>query len=256
MTNHGKDSSNHPQESLLKVLFVPILLALVASGTAPWWWEMISKFSDTDNSPIVDEEVASDHELPKQSTDPIPNPEPPPPLPEPDPEPVPPPGTSNPPNINGSRFELLINNRQEKLEDNFSRENAVRECEQYIQDYNNGQQIIDCKFDGHRLGYELLLNHQRVGYQPGWSLERATQNCLWNIEQHDERGEEGQKVIDCQFDGVRIGYELRFNSERAGYQPGWTREQALDNCLWNVQQYGAETVSCYFNDVQISTKFL
>jgi hypothetical protein len=42
MTNRDKDSSKYPQESLLKMLFVPILLALAASGAAPWWWEMIS----------------------------------------------------------------------------------------------------------------------------------------------------------------------------------------------------------------------
>jgi hypothetical protein len=230
MTNNYQGKNSHPRKSFTKRIAVPILLVLISGGAANYLFGGLTLANGTEaQSQTLSEGIRI---------------------------------LNNRPVLYPFGYALWINGREQRIEEDFSREQAIQDCSRMIENYDNGQQIVDCHFDGQRIGYELLFNSERAGYQPAWSRERATQNCTWNIAQYDERGEPGQQIVDCQFDDLRIGYELRFNGRRAGYQPAWSRERATQNCTWNIAQYdergeaGQQIVDCQFDDSLIGYELL
>lgn len=98
-------------------------------------------------------------------------------------------------------------------------------------------------------GYELYFDGQLVGHDPTWTYEQSLENLVWNTEQYPQINVQGWyngKVIP-----LPLGYELYFDGQRVGHAPTWTYEKAVENLLWNKQQYPDIEVQGYYNGEKI-----
>ena len=96
----------------------------------------------------------------------------------------------------------------------------------------------------------LFWDGERVGYEPDWNCEQALENLAWNIKQYPDKKVEGW-LDDKKINVAGTGYELFWNCERVGYEPQWTSEQALENLIWNINEYPDRDVKGMFNGEQL-----
>lgn len=103
--------------------------------------------------------------------------------------------------------------------------------------------LMDLSTEWH--GYQLFFDGVRVGHEPDWTSRQGIENLLWNKATYPEKkveGTYGSKNILIEGDG----YELYYNGERVGHEPGWDYEQALNNLEGNAQNYPhTEVVGVY-----------
>lgn len=106
-------------------------------------------------------------------------------------------------------------------------------------------------------GYELYFNNQRVSGPDAdyYTRQQAQDNCQFNMRTKPNM------AIRCVYDGQTFserpaiqagaGYELYFNGNRVSGPDaaGYTREQAEENCQWNVQTKRDLAIRCVYNGV-------
>lgn len=104
-------------------------------------------------------------------------------------------------------------------------------------------------------GYELYFNNQRVSGPDAdhYTWQQAQDNCQFNMQTKPNI------AIRCVYEGQAFserpaiqdgaGYELYFNGNRVSGPDaaGYTREQAQENCQWNVQTKRDLAIRCVYN---------
>lgn len=93
---------------------------------------------------------------------------------------------------------------------------------------------------------ELFYDGKPVGYEPNWTIQNAIENLMWNTKKYPNIKVEGwyagEKLV-----ASGIGYELFFDGTRVGYEPTWTRQEAIENLIWNTQQHSNNDVVGWYN---------
>lgn len=105
-------------------------------------------------------------------------------------------------------------------------------------------------------GYELYFNNQQRVSGPDaahYTRQQAQDNCRFNMQTKPDI------AIRCVYNGQTFseragvqagtGYELYFNGKRVSGSDaaGYTREQAQENCRWNVQNKPNLVIRCAYN---------
>lgn len=103
--------------------------------------------------------------------------------------------------------------------------------------------------DVEKTGYQLFWDGKRMGHEPNWTRQQAVKNLLWNTYHYPEKKVEGfyngERLLANEEE--KVGYLLFWNGELVGYEPNWTRKQAIENLLWNIQQYPEKKVEGFYN---------
>jgi hypothetical protein len=95
-------------------------------------------------------------------------------------------------------------------------------------------------------GFDLWCHGAFVLNDPTMTFTDAAAGCQLVQQQLQD-----ELACECFFDGTPIGYELFYGGEgpefRVGYQPTWSRDDAVSNCTWNRLTYTDRDVECRFN---------
>lgn len=110
-------------------------------------------------------------------------------------------------------------------------------------------------------GHELFYDGKRVGVEPQWSAEQSTKNCVdaWHMPQN------ANVKVECAYNGKRYapytpgtqgvavkGYELMYDGKRQGYEPTWSKDQALENCKAALKSTQNVKVECTLDGKRIA----
>jgi TolB-like protein len=113
---------------------------------------------------------------------------------------------------------------------------------------------VECRFDGRYFtqaeppsvpsgargrGYELFYGGRLAAAVPGATRDEALSACL-----RERDALLPSVAVTCDFEGRRLGYELRRDGALVGYEPGWDLGQARANCAWNRETRKDVVTTC------------
>lgn len=94
----------------------------------------------------------------------------------------------------------------------------------------------------------FIINVEMINIQTG-KIEKSESRSAENPDAKTKLN--SARYIAYSFSGFGIGYELFWDDNRIGFEPEWSREQAVKNLGWNKNTYPDKKVDGYYNGVKI-----
>jgi hypothetical protein len=67
---------------------------------------------------------------------------------------------------------------------------------------NDPDAMVECRYQGVNMGYELFWDFRRISIEPSFSRAQAEANCLWNRDTYGTG--KSARLVRCRFEGQLI----------------------------------------------------